>query len=181
MASLVSPEEVRVLVHTGLSTPELQAIIDREEAEVIRLVGPHYIDQAQTISETLPGGLPSLWLRRPVASVISVTEDGRLLTSGEYLVWGTKGQIKRLSGVSAWLVGDEGLPWSNKWGQVIVIVYNPADDNARRKPVIIELVRLGIERTVMRGESVAGEYSYQAPEWEKERGIILHRLQFVHV
>lgn len=181
MTSLVTPADVRLLVNTGKTDPELQALIDREEAEVIRTVGANYVDGAQQITEVLPGSNASLWLRRPIVSVTSIDEDGTALTSGEYRVWGTRGQVQRLSGVSAWLAGEDTASGGNKWGEVITIIYKPADDNARRKPVIIELVRLALERTAMRSESVAGEYSYQAPEWEKERGTILRRLQFLNV
>ena len=176
MASLVTPALVKILVKTGLTDAELQTIIDLEEAEVIRLFGAHYTGASQEITETLHGGGKSLWLRRRIVSVTSISEDGLALTSGEYRVWPDEGRIQRLSGVTAWLSGDDDDTIQNKWGQVIVIVYKPADDSTQRKPVIIELVRLALERTSMQSESVGGEYSYTAPIWEERRAQMLKRL-----
>src|SRR3990172_3240789 len=181
MASLVTPADVKVLVKTALTDPERQAIVDQEEAEVIRHFGAHYVDAAQEITETIPGGKKSLWLRRRVVSVSQIIEDTITLTSGEYRVWPDQGRVTRLNGVSAWLAGeDTNVP--AKWGEVIQIKYKPADDNAQRKPVVVELVRTALERTSMASENFAGEYNYQAPSsWEARRGEILQRLSLGRV
>jgi hypothetical protein len=176
VASLVTPADVKRTVRSALEDADLQLVIDQEEAEVVRLFGAHYIDAAQTIVETLPGGKRNLWLRRRITAVTAVVEDTMTLTSGEYRVWGEQGRVNRLYGVTAWLAGDEDDTTRHDWGQVVVITYKPADDNALRKPVIVELVRLALERTTMDSENVAGEYSYSAPNWEAKRGDILRRL-----
>lgn len=163
--SLVTPDEVRVVVATTLADEELQTVIDREEAEVVRLYGAHYVDSEMTVSETHEGGYLSLFVNRAISSVTEVVEDDTTLTEDEdYEVWAAQGRLLRLP-VGAW------------WGRVVTVTYVPADDNVLRKGVIIDLVRLALERTAMRQESLRDtEYSYTAPDWEVERARILARL-----
>ncbi len=160
--SLLTLADVRALVKTSLTDPELQAVIGREEDEIIRLYGAHYTTSTATVSETLEGGGASLFLRRPILSVSSVTEDGAVLASADYRLWGGQGRIER-------------LPKGATWGEVITVVYVPGDDNSRRKVALISLVQLAVERTALKSESIAGEYSYSAPDWEAERAKLLRR------
>lgn len=172
--SLVSVQEVRDLVTTPLSDDRLQAIVDREEGAVIDLYGAHYVDESTTINETHAGeDGPNLYLRRPILSVSSVTEkasltgDAQTLTEDtHFTVWADEGRLQRLSG---------------SWGAVVTVTYVPQDDSDKRKRAIIELVRLALERTAMKSENVAGEYSYQAPDWNVERARILRSLGFWEV
>lgn len=161
--TLVTLDEARALIKTSLTDPQLQAIIARAEAEVVACVGAHYVNAATDVSETLSGGLRNLYLRRAIGSVTSIVEDGVTLTSADYRVWGGQGRIERLA------VGA-------LWGEVVTVSYTPADDNAARQGVIIELTRLAVERTALQSENVAGEYSYGAPDWERERARLLRRL-----
>ena len=161
--SLVSPSDVRALCPTNLSDDQLQAVIDREEAEVVRLYGAHYKDEETTVSEELSGGYGALFLRRQVAKVVSVTENDTLLAASAYELWGDQGKLVR-------------LPLGRWWGRVVVVDYVPVDDTEQRVQAIIDLVRLAVNRTALKSESVAGEYSYQAPDWEVERATILRRL-----
>ncbi len=159
--SLLTLAEARALVKTSLTDPELQAVIGREEDEIIRLYGAHYIS-GTTVSETVEGGGPSLFVRRPILSVSSVAEDGTALESTAYRLWANQGRIER-------------LPKGATWGEVITVVYVPQDDNSRRKAALIDLVRLAVERAALKSESIAGEYSYTAPDWEAERAKLLRR------
>lgn len=168
--SLLTVAEARVLVKTGLSDPDLQAIINREEALVTDLYGAHYVDANTTVVESLSGGGASLFLRRPLTSVTSIVEDGVTLTADDYRVWGKQGRIERLPVGTKWLAGV-----------VIAVTCVPYNDNERRKAAIIELVRLTVQRTVMKSESVAGEYSYTAPEWDTARRAVLRGLGFPSV
>ena len=69
-----------------------------------------------------------------------------------------------------------------EWDEKVTVAYVPRDDREKRKSVIIELVRIELERTTMRQESVAGEYSYTAPmNWEAERQKLMRRLMFIAV
>lgn len=166
MSSLVTVAEVKALISTSKTDTEIQAIIDREEEDVIMLYGAHYV-AATSVSETLSGGGKYLLLRRAVGSVTTVTEDSAVLASSDYRLWGRQGRLERLPSTSS------------TWGEVVVVSYVPTDDSSRRKSVIIELVRLALEHTAMKSESVAGEYSYTAPEWLVERANLLRSLGFV--
>lgn len=173
--SLVTPNEVRALIQTDKADAELQAVIDREEAEVVRLCGPHYVDALTTVTVRVPGGGPSIYLPCRLGSIVSVTESplpgspGTVLAENEdYFAWAGQGRLER-------------LPQGARWGSLVEVEYVPADDTEERKAVILELVRLALERTAMQQEDVAGEYSYRAPEWESERARLLRRLAFVRV
>lgn len=169
--SLVLVAELRALVSTGKNDETLQAIIDREEAEIVRVLGA-IPDGATAITEEHEGGLKNIYLRRPVLSVSSVTEQdldddtATTLTAGDdYYVWKAQARIER-------------LPKGATWGELVTVTYVPVDDSARWKQVIIELCRLALERTAMRSEDVADEYEYQAPDWEAERLRLYRRLMF---
>jgi hypothetical protein len=60
-----------------------------------------------------------------------------------------------------------------------VVTYKPLDDRLKRAQVIIDLARLVIERTAMKSENIAGEYSYTAPDdWEREFRRAMRKLTF---
>jgi len=174
--SLLTVAELKAQVRTSLADADLQRVIDREEAEVVRFYGPHYVDAPTGVTETLEGGTRSLYLRRRLASVTSITEyqtadaaSGTALTAGtDYRVWAAQGRLER-------------MPTGAKWGAVVSVVYVPADDDDLRRAAIVDLCRLALERTALKSESVAGEYSYQAPDWGQARAEILQRLGFVNV
>lgn len=167
MSSLVTAADVRVLVKTDLSDPQLQAIIDREEAALIRRLGPH----EGPVTEVLEAYQGRIFTSRPITSVSTI--NGTMPESSAITVLGAQGQI--VANGAYW-----GLtPAANG---VYTVVYTPADDTAERKAVIIELVRIAVERTAMKSESVAGEYSYTAPEnWEQERRQQYRRLVFTEI
>ena len=183
--SLLSVAELRAQVNTSLTDAQLQAVINREEAELIRHYGAHYVDAETTVTETLSGGLRNLYLRRPLTSVSSITEyltsdttDGTELTAvTDYRVWAAQGRIERMPSYAL-----QGITsGAAKWGAIVDVVYIPADDNDLRKAAIVDLCRLALERTAMKQESVGGEYSYSAPEWGAARAEILQRLGFVNL
>jgi hypothetical protein len=165
--SLATVAEVRALVNTNLDDSQLQAVIDREEEDVTRLYGAPYAALSYD-TETLEGGGCNLMLHRPLSTVTSVTEDSAALAATDYRVWGRQGRLER-------------LPAGSTWGVVVTVVYTPVDDNNKRKRTIIELVRLATERTAMKSESIAGEFSYTAPDWEVEHARVLRSIGFVGV
>lgn len=178
--SLVSVDEVRALVGTHLTDTQLQTVIDRVEDGVTDEIGAPYEDDSTTITETVRGDKKNIYLKRPVKSVSSVTEytqlsdeTGNSLTENdEYYVWPDQGRLQRIHGI--W--GKE------KWGKMVEVSYIPQDQREKRKQVIIDLVRLELNRSAMYQESVGGEYSYTAPgNWEKERRRIMRRISFVNV
>lgn len=168
--SLLTIAEARALISTSLDDVQLQAVIDREEAWMIRAYGAHYT-ALLSVTETLAGGKnKSLYLRRPIGSVTSITADEAVLDSDDYRVWGDEGRIER-------------LPAGSRWGEeAIVVVYTPQDDNALRKSALIDLLRLTLNRSGLKSESVAGEYSYTAFEnTEEERARVMRTLGFVNM
>jgi hypothetical protein len=166
--NLLTVDEARALVSTGMSDSDLLSVIEREEAWLVRAYGPHYT-ALLSVTETVAGRrMRNLYLRRPIATVTSVTADGTLIDSDQYRLWGDEGRIER-------------LPYGSVWGEEqIVVVYGPQDDNALRKSALIDLLRLTLSRSGLKSESVAGEYSYTAFEnTDEERARVMRRLGFV--
>ena len=164
--SLVSTAEVRALVNTSMPETSLQAVIDRIDAQVTGRVGAPPTDlMTTTITKTFRGEGFFLFAPTEIYAVVSISEDGNALASSEYQQW-AGGVIER-------------LPHESYWGDRMTVVYKPADDRLLRTQVIIDLVRLTIERTAMKAESIAGEYSYTAPDnWDAEFKSAMRRLMF---
>lgn len=156
--ALLTIAEVRDLITTDLSDADLVAILDREEAQLVAKLGAHG-DGAASVTEVLSATDGWIFLPRPAASVTSV--DG--VTTG-LTVYGKQGRVYR-----AGAAGD------------VTVIYVPTDDRAARREALIDLLRLTLQRTALRAESVAGEYSYQAPDWQAERAAIYRRLMFTSV
>ena len=181
--SLLTVAELKAQIRTSLTDAQIQSVIDREEAEVIKLYGAHYVGISTTVSETLAGAMRNLYIRRRLTSVTSITEyqtsdstDGTLLTAvTDYRIWAAQGRIERMpsNNISGYGVGV--------WGAIVTAVYVPADDNDLRRAAIIDLCRLALERTALQSENVGGEYSYTAPKWGEARAEILQRLGFIDV
>lgn len=166
MASLLSVAEFRAIVTTGIDDTSLQTIIEREEAIMVSRIGAPN-DGVASLTKVVRGGATNVYLPHRIASVTSVEErdTGAYTTvaSSLYEVWEDGGRIERLY---------------VRWGVRVRVVYVPADDRPNRKAATIELVRGAIERTAMKKESVAQEYSYEAPDWEYERTRIYRTLVF---
>ena len=165
--SLVSLADVRALAADGgLSDSDLQAVIDREEAELVRRFGAH----DGPLTEIVRGHGRSLYLARAIASVTSITEylylgdtAPQTLTTSDYYVWGDEGRIERLTGAGYGAVC---------WGATVTVVYTPVDQADLRSQVLLELVRLATAQDA--GGSVSGlGYSIRGAgstkDWEAAR------------
>lgn len=179
--SLVNIADLRALVNTSLTDPQLQNIIDREEAVIVRAYGEHYVDADTPVEESIAGNRQrSVYLRRKFIAINDVYETLYLgsteyhLDPSLYHLWVREARLERLPSLAQ--ANALGIP-GGLWGAVVRVVYVPYDDNAERAEVIIELVRLAIERTAMRSENIAGEYSYSAPDWNVQRTQLLRRLR----
>jgi hypothetical protein len=166
--SLLSLDQCRSTVNTGVSDVDLQAIIDREEADLVDRLGDAG-DGATARSETvaIASGSSNVYLSRRIASVTSVEEAppggsySTVATTG-YEVWARQGRVERVSG---------------SWAGRVRVTYVPTDERPRWRRALIELVRIALERTAMKEESVAKEFSYTAPaDWELERDTIYRTL-----
>jgi hypothetical protein len=163
--SLVAVEEVRALIETPLEDEGLEAIIEREEAVMVKRIGANY-DPLVPIVEVWEGDGKELFLNRPITTITTITEatclgaDPTALTTDEFHIWHKQGRLTR-------------LPRWKCWGAVVTVTYQPEDDNETRKALLIELLRLTLERTGLKSENVAGEYSYTAPDWDASREQLL--------
>lgn len=166
MTSLVSPANVKALINTAMSDDNLQTVIDRIEAQVTAKIGAPQTDTYTTeLVKTMRGEGISLFMPTEIYSVVSIAEDLTTLDADQYQTWGG-GVIER-------------LPIGSSWGDRCVVTYKPADDRLKRTEVIINLVRLVIERTAMQSESIAGEYSYTAPDdWDRQFRKAMKKLMF---
>lgn len=164
--SLVTPMDVKALINTSLSNANLQTVIDRVEAQITARIGAPQTDAYATeVVKTMRGEGEYLFMPTEIYSVSSIVEDTSTLTSDQYQTW-AGGVIER-------------LPDDSHWGDRVVVTYKPVDDRLVRSQVIIDLVRIVIERTAMKSESIAGEYSYTAPDnWDAEFRKAMKRLVF---
>ena len=164
--SLVSPADVKALINTSISDTDLQTVIDRVEAQINARIGAPQTDAYATeVVKTLRGEGEFIFMPTEIYSVSSIVEDASTLTSDQYQTW-AGGVIER-------------LPEDSHWGDRVVVTYKPTDDRLVRAQVIIDLVRIVIERTAMKSESIAGEYSYTAPDnWDAEFRKAMKRLVF---
>lgn len=170
MTSLVSPADAKALINTSMTDENLQKVIDRIEAQVTKRIGAPWTDDTtpSQVVKTMRGEGMSLFFPTEIHDVVSIVEDDIELTADEYRQW-AGGVLER-------------LPMNARWGDVCVVTYQPADDRLKREQVIISLVRLTLERTAMKSESIAGEYSYTAPDnWDAEFRMAMKRLTFMAV
>jgi hypothetical protein len=173
--SLITPADVNALnAGGGLDDADLQTIIDREEAELVRRFGANY--SASPITVTRPGGAKSIYLNRAIGAITSIAEYSYLgdtapttLTSADYFIWSDQGRIERLS---------------CHWGAYAVVVYTPVDDTELRKQVLIELVRVNANQTLAGKVSGLGytiEATQSAASYKATREAQYGRLAFIGV
>jgi hypothetical protein len=137
----------------GLSDSDLQVVIDREEAELVRRFGANYAALTPVV-ETAHGGGRSIYLKRQVTSVTSIVEclylgdtSPTTLTATDYYVWGQEGRIERV---------PYGTTAACRWGRVCTVTYTPVDDSDLRRMVLVELIRIATEQTTAGGGGVSG-------------------------
>lgn len=170
--SLATVAEVRALVDSDLSDADLQVVIDRAEAELVAQTGPNYADGE--ITEALYPAGAVVYLSRAAETITSVTEYGSLAGSAAGTVLTTDSYHLDARGGLLRLAGN--------WPARVVVVYTPADDTARRKAVLIELVRLDLAPAGMESESIrlsdGTSYSYnRGGGAEQARARLFQRLR----
>lgn len=165
--SLLTPAEIQAMgIGLALTTAELQAVIDREEAELVRLFGANYDGMA--VSEDAVGGGPSLYLKRRIGTVSSIAEyfylgdTATALTATDYYIWASEGRITR-------------LPERTAWGRLVTVTYVPQDDSDLRRMVLIELIRITTEQSASGGSvgglsfSMSGSSDTTGAGWKAQR------------
>lgn len=173
MAPLISADEAQLLgVGIGMSDADLSTLIAREDAELVRRFGANYA--AAPLTEIVPGGGRSIYLKRPISAITSIVERVSLfdtttttLTATDYYPWLPQGRIERLGGA---------------WGAAVTVVYTPQNDTQLRKMVLIELLRIAIEQTAggetisALGVSVSGAKDSSGAGWAAQRNAQYARL-----
>lgn len=185
--SLLSIEDLTMLgIGTDLSSADLETVIDREDDEIVRRYGAHFVNSTTTLTEIAHGGGSSLYLKRAITSITSVTESLYLgdsapivLTTADYYAWPSEGRLQRLSGYG---------PAGARWGAVVTVVYVPQNDNALRSQVLIDLVRLSLERRASgtwNETKTTGTISHTvsggvgATGWDEQRASVMRRLGYL--
>lgn len=176
MTILVTSDDVRALVDTSKTGEQIEDLIAREEAAIVARYGAHFVNGTTAVAEihTQEAGQapPDLFLRRPISSVSSVSEKVGLTSTASALTENTDYVV----------IADQGrlMRYGSTWGRIATVTYVPQNDNAAREQAIIELVRLALERTAMKSEDIAGEYSYTTRDesWEAQRERIIAGLRF---
>jgi hypothetical protein len=178
--TLLTASDVQLLgVGLGLSEVDLDTLIAREEAEIVRRYGANY--SADTpLTERVKGGQKSIYLKRPIGSVTSISEylflgdsAPQVLSSTDYYVWNEEGRIERVYGYGY---------GSGKWGVVVSAVYTPVDDTDLRKQVLIELLRITTEQSTTGGGvsglgfSISGSSDNSGTGWANQRNAQYNRL-----
>jgi hypothetical protein len=179
--TLVDVATLRTHVETDLLDPAVQRLLDDADAAIVARYGPNTgnitVDlQGAPFGEAWPGlGIDRLLFpNRAVTAVVSITEyrvredpTGVLLDATDYrLLYGGMA-IERLT------TGPNGR---STWGERVVITYTPDAQTARRILLEIDLVRLAVQYTALRAESI-GDWRGEHPDYEAERERMLRRLR----
>lgn len=171
---ILTVEEFRGLVSDldAIEDDDLATLLDAAETEIVRLAG----DPA-TATERLTGDRRLLPLGRAADSVTSIVEDNLYgtdpitLAADDYALSPAGTVVERLS---------TGTNPRSFWRTGVTVVYAPRDDEALRKEVQRDLVRLtlnsnpGVTGTTV--GSWAEQYSQIAASSTAERAAILARL-----
>lgn len=138
--SLVLLGEVRSLIVSGLTDPDLQAVIDREEGWLATRIGMLAGERTETFRPLLADA--PVYLSRRADSVV-VTDDAVPVPAAEVWFVPATGTIRRVDA---------------SWTSPVAVTYTPTDADTVRRAVI-ELVRGTLAETGSDAETI-GDYSY---------------------
>lgn len=142
MSLLTAAEAQAMGVGLDLDPTSLQAVIDGEEAEMIRLFGPHG-DGASSVTATVRPRGGSAYLNRPILSVSSASAAAYpggtpiAIASDQRYVWGDTGVVDLYPSGFVWEVWDRRA--------VVTLTYVPTDDRALRKQILLSLTQIATE------------------------------------
>jgi hypothetical protein len=165
-ATLLTVAQLRQHIETDLLDAALQRFLDANEAEIVRLFGA-----AASVTERLAGGGYMLMLADAPASITSITETVSLvatvLAADDYYAW-PGGILERLS------TGTNGR---SAWGELVTVVYVPADRSAQRTAVLVKLCQLDVAYDGLKWASVgSSDYQQTALDYPAERMRLLRSL-----
>ena len=178
MASdLLTIDEVKEHVPTGLSDAALGRLIDSGDAYIRRMVGSH--DPATTMvhEEDLDRSYQSIWLPRPAVSIATLEFRRRLdsawtVQDAKTYYLSDKGRSVQATSVHwTW-----GWGWGNRFEMRVRVTYTPVSENAERTQALIDLVRLETQDTGLKSER-DDTFSYEAKDKMKARREIIAPLK----
>tara|TARA_Y100000310_G_scaffold47500_3_gene44077 strand:- start:2098 stop:2628 length:531 start_codon:yes stop_codon:yes gene_type:complete len=163
--------ELQAQVETDYADATLQQIIDAVERDIVEHVGAI---TAQVAEYDSVNRLAVIRLPVQAASITTVVEytDGAseptktTLSADDYELSDDSWFLRRLS---------DGTNTRSVWGWHVVVTFEPADDEDRRKQAAIQLARLEITHTGYSSER-AGDWNASSRDLAKERSKILRRL-----
>lgn len=169
--SLLTPDEVREHIETGLTDTALQRLIDAEEDEIVYRYGEH---QTQTDVFTPYNDAKVLYPTRRVASVTEIKERLQMqyestettLSDDDYEVVSNGTRIDRLP------TGTNGRTY---WGNRVTVTYTPRDETSKRERVLLDLVRLA-EGYDYASSHTDGDYKESQKDYQAERERVLSTL-----
>jgi hypothetical protein len=170
--SLLTIVELKQHIETDLADDALQRLIDDAEDEIVERHGEL---EAQTDVINDASLSTCLFLSRKAESITTITEelkengsfDSTVLDPTDYRLRGNDRQIDRLT---------DGPNPRSTWGDSVIIIYAPKDEENRRKRVAVDLVRLAIQYNALKSERV-GDYSATSEDYERARSKLIARLE----
>lgn len=163
MPTILTVDEVREHVETGLIDGALTRLIENADQEIIDRLGA-----LASHTEVIPGdGLSSLLLARKASAITSATEKiddiDYVLAASDYTLLSDGYTLRRAQGSS--------YP-ALSWRGIVTIVSAPAGgaagELAARKKLLVDLVKLDVEYDAKRSDSI-GDTSRTSLDHGQER------------
>lgn len=171
MSDLLTVTQIREHIQTSLVDDAVQRLINDADAEITRRLGPLDLQ-----TEVLDGNSLYIFLQRKAIAIDSAVErefadletapTDYTLSSNDYNLLSDGYQVERLK--------DGNNPHTN-WRDKVTIIYVPEDETYQRTRILIDLVRLSIQYSAVKGQSALGTRVDYA-EYDKEREKIFRGL-----
>ena len=168
MASdLLTVDEIKEHVTTGLSDAALGRLIDSQDAYIRQMVGQHDPATTMVYEDDRGLGYQRIWLPRPAVSITTV-EDRHPMDSA----WAVRSD-------STYYMSDEGrsvVIWGEFFRTRVRVTYTPVSENMERAQALIDLVRLETQDTGLESER-DDTFSYKAKDKTRARREIIAPLK----
>ena len=179
MASdLLTLDEVKVHVTTGLPDAALERLIDSQDAYIRQMVGQHDPASTMVYEDELDRGIHRIWLPRPAFSIATV-EDRRRLDSTWTVLEAATYYLSDEGRAVLVTRSDWGWGWGDRGQRRVRVTYTPVSENAERALALIDLVRLETQDTGLESER-DDTYSYKAKDKTMARRDIIAPLKHIY-
>ncbi len=163
---LLTPEDIAALgLESDLPRARLETVVAAIEQEIVSRFGGH-ASQTDVIEDD---GAVVIHASRSVASVSSVVElvaeTSTTLAADDYRLVGKRSLERRPAGTNP----------RPSWGRRVTLTYEPVDETALRKLVLVELAMLDVRFSGVASESDGGFSEAQA-DYRRERERVMARL-----